>query len=384
MRAWAPLYLLAATAPLAACSFEHGRLATDGGTDSDASDGRSCTSFSTQVDTCKLAPTDMDLVLSGTSTYDTMTGVLMSGSMIVPVTHMQMMGGAGPIDVVRVRDFHVTANAKLRATGPVPLAILAWGTVTLDAGASIDVGAGGAGGRMTCPSGPIMGMPRNGGAGGGGGGGFGAAGGDGGNGDADGTQQAPGGPGGQALGVVPAGPLGGCPGAAGGNGSDDGGPGGVGGGAIYIASAMRIDLASSASITAGGGGGEGGRQTGVQYGDAGGGGGGSGGMIMLESPIVRSMGTLAANGGGGGEGSGNGNAGNAGANGIATTTAAPGGNGGSPSGVNGGAGGAQAAPAGVTVTAVDNGGGGGGGGGVGFIVMLSADKVVMIASPNPS
>ncbi len=383
MRAWLLLSLLAA-----ACSFDHGTVpddATGDGSGSDIDVPAGCVSFSSQFDTCGLAKGELDLTLTGETTYNTDTGALIAqGAVMVDVMRMQLAGKAGPVEVVVVRDFRMMANASLRATGALPLAILAFGSITIEAGAAIDVSAGGAGARTTCPDGAMDGGPQDGGGGGGGGGAFAASGGNGGNGDSDGDTAAPGGPGGTAATSTPLGPLGGCPGARGGKGEDNGGAGGAAGGAIYLAAATRIELAAGATINAGGAGGQGGGISSFSFGDAGGGGGGSGGMIMIESAIVRSAGALAANGGGGGEASGDNDGGNPGAPGSTTTDPATGGAGNSPTGTDGGAGGAQAAPSGTSVTAVDKGGGGGGGGSVGFIIVKSADAMVTLASPDPS
>lgn len=381
MRAQSWLFL---AATCAACSFEHGKSLDTGVDAMPEPDGPpACVSFSSQFDTCMLEPSTDDLTLTGQNTYDTTMGKLTAGSTPVAITRMQMTGKAGPVEVLLVHNFGMMANAKLRATGDVPLAILAFGTITIDAGALIDVSAGGAGAHMSCSGGAIAGMPNNGGGSGGGGGAFAAAGGAGGKGDSDGAMT-PGGVGGTATASTPLGPLGGCPGARGGDGDDDGGAGGLAGGAIYLVAAERIELAPGAGINAGGGGGAGGQQSGLDDGDAGGGGGGSGGMILIESPIVRVAGTLAANGGGGGEASGNGDSGDAGDTGGLATSAAAGGSGGSPTGTDGGGGGAQASPGGAPVTVIDKGGGGGGGGSVGYIMIQSADAMIAIASPNPS
>jgi hypothetical protein len=378
MRAWLLL-------TLAACSFQHGTVPdveVDAMPDLDAPP--TCVSFSSQFDTCGLAPNDMDLTLTGKNTYNTSTGTLLAGTTTVTVMRMQLAGKAGPVEVVLVRDFHMTANSALRATGSMPLAVLAFGSITIDGGAAIDVSAGGAGARTTCPGGAINGMARTDGAGGGGGGGFAAVGGDGGNGDMDGATPAPGGPGGAALTSAPLGPIGGCPGAKGGDGEDGGGAGGTAGGAIYLVAANRIDIAPGASVHAGGGGGAGGAISTFSSGDGGGGGGGSGGMILIESAIVRSAGSLAANGGAGGEASGNGDSGNGGAPGGVTAAAAMGGGGNSATGTDGGNGGALASPPGASVMGIQAGGGGGGGGSVGFIFVQSDDAMVMFSSPNPS
>lgn len=383
MRAWLLSMLLCA------CSFEHGRLlaGSDATMEGDAATPDApppCASFSSQFDTCALEPSGQDLVLTGQNTYDTATGTLTAGSTTLAVARVQLLGKEGPLEVVVVRDFRMSPNARLRAIGPLPLAILAFGAIRLDSSAQLDVAAGGAGARSSCAGGAIPGMPQNGGAGGGGGGGFAAAGGNGGNGDADAQTQAPGGPGGAPATAKPLGPLGGCPGARGGNGADGGGAGGAGGGALYLVSATGVEVAAGASINAGGGGGKGGGISAFSYGDAGGGGGGSGGMILIEAPVVRSAGALAANGGGGGEASGNGSGGNDGAPGGVTTMPAAGGQGNSASGTDGGSGGAQASPAGASVTNVQNGGGGGGGGSVGYIIVVSPDAMLAMASPDPS
>jgi len=316
-----------------ACSFEPGK---PGAQDIDAglpdSETSGCNSFSTQLDTCALMQSSMSLTLTGDHTYDTTMGKLFSGTTPIAITRMQLAGKAGPLEVLIVDDFRLTANARLRAVGNLPLAIVAFGSIAIDGSALIDVADGGAGARTTCSGGAISGMPDNGGAGGGGGGGFAALGGSGGNGNGDGSSPTPGGPGGAAAAAIPLGPLGGCPGASGGNGDDDGGPGGKAGGAIYLVAATRIELAPGSGINAGGGGGGGGRVSFASNGDAGGGGGGSGGMIMIESPIVRVVGTLAANGGGGGEASGGGSSGNGGHIGALGTSSADGGDGNSSSG----------------------------------------------------
>jgi hypothetical protein len=370
-------------ASLSGCSFEHGVAPDRPDASVEIDSGMSCTSFSSQLDTCALSPATDNVTLTGQNTYDTTTGTLMAGTTPVPITRMQVMGKAGPIELLLVNDFHMTANSGLRAVGDLPLAILAFNMIAIDGSAILDLSAGGAGARSTCTGGAIDGMPDDGGGGGGGGGGFAAAGGNGGNGDQDGPPPTPGGPGGTAEAVTPQGPLGGCPGARGGNGDDNGGSGGAAGGAIYLVAAARIDLAPGAGINAGGGGGRGGAKTGINNGDAGGGGGGSGGMIMIESPIVRSAGALAANGGGGGEASGGGGSGNPGEPGALALGAAHGGNGSSTSGTDGGDGGAQASALGASVTVLDEGGGGGGGGGVGYIFIKSGDAVISLVSPTP-
>lgn len=339
-----------------------------------------CVSFSSQLETCgrSAAPS---LTIGGLNTFDTNTGVMTNNGINVAVSSELVVASTNQVELRVVFTDGVTfePNAQLRAVGTRPLAIVAYGKVTLAAGAVLDVGAGGAGAFTMCAGGPVRGENDNGGGGGGGGGSFAALGGKGGDGNSDGNGSTGGAPG--AVVSLPPGPRGGCPGAAGGNGDQDGGEGGPGGGAIYIASAVEIELLATAAITAGGGGGGGGRQTGGSNGDAGGGGGGSGGMILLESRRVRSGGVLAANGGGGGEGSGNGDAGNPGARGPTSTLRAGGGNGGSPTGTDGGRGGALAVLTGDAPGTAQAGGAGGGGGGVGYVVVTSPDRVVATASP---
>ena len=267
---------------VAACSFTHGSagIAMDGSAGvRDGAPDAAC-AFSTQLDTCGLSGTD-DLTLTGANTYDTDSGTLMMGGTPLAVTHVQLAALEGPVDAIVVHDFHMTPASSLRATGSLPLAIVAFGAATLDGSAVIDLTAGGGGARTSCTNGAMAGENNSGGAGGGGGGGFGAAGGDGGPGNQDGTHSA-GGSAGQAAATTPRGPLGGCPGAPGGKGDENGGAGGLAGGAIYIVAKQQITLASGAIINAGGQGGGGGHQSGLDNGDAGGGGGGGVGRIRIS------------------------------------------------------------------------------------------------------
>ena len=374
---WVPAVVL-----FAGCSFTHGEASETGTFDSPPPvDAPGC-NFSSQFDTCSLTASG-DLTLSGSNSYDTNTGTLTENGTAMSVMHVVLAGQEGNVDALVVHDFHMTSGAQLRATGMLPLAIVATGSATLDAAALIDLTAGGAGTRPSCPGGAMPGQDHGGGAGGGGGGGFGAAGGNGGDGDTD-NGGSMGGPGGAAAATMPKGPLGGCPGARGGTGDDPGGDGGFGGGAIYIVAQVQITLAPGAGINAGGGGGRGGRVSFASNGDGGGGGGGSGGMILLESAHVDNGGFLAANGGGGGEGSGNGDSGYAGFTGQLSTMAAMGGGDNSPTGSNGANGGAKASPAGDPGPPPEAGGGGGGGGGVGYILLRSKMLTAGATSPTTS
>jgi hypothetical protein len=373
---------VALLALVAACSFKTHEVASSdamGDAAAPGIDAPSC-DFSSQTDTCALGNPNNDLTLSGSNTYDTDTGLLNG----VAAPHMRITGREGPFDAIIVRNFHMTLGATLRATGSLPLGVIAIGSINLDATTLIDVGVGGAGARTTCDNGAVAGADDSGGAAGGGGGGFGATGGHGGSGDSDGTVSA-GGAGGSAASPAPMGPLGGCPGAHGGMGDVAGGAGGTAGGALYLAAKLQIVMASSAGIQAGaGGGGPGLVGSGTfDNGDTGGGGGGAGGMIFLESPSVHALGVLAANGGGGGEASGNGEAGNPGEDAILGTAAAGGGHGGSSTGTDGGNGGAGTGAA-QSVTTINSGGGGGGGGAVGIIYIRAADKQVGTVSPPAS
>jgi len=336
-----------------------------------------CTSFASQVDTCKLA-FGGDLTLAGSViTYDTGTHELQVDGTVMSVSHMTLTTKAGDVDAIFAHNVRLTMGAGLRATGTLGFAIVAGGSLTLEDGASIDVGNGGAGARAVCSSTPAPGGNEPGGGGGGGGAGFGAGGGNGGAGNSDGAL-APGGMNSGSVGM-PAGPRGGCPGAHGGAGDSAGGLGGLGGGALYIAAADRIEfLGNSGALTAGGGGGQGGSNSG----DAGGGGGGSGGMIYLEAPhVLGPHGRVAANGGGGGEGSDDKQPGRDGAAGTTTASRASGGTGGPPEGVDGGRGGSLEDSTGETPAARLKAGGGGGGGGVGYIHITSADVQLESISP---
>src|SRR5690349_6437084 len=144
-------WLLHVLAALPACSFAPGSpgLAIDGAVSTDG-DAPACTSFSSQLDTCGVATSSDTLTLSGEYTYDTTQGTLKSAGGNVTITRMQVTGKAGPIEVWLVGDLHATSGARLRAIGNVPLAIVAFNAITIDANATLDVSAGGAGARVTC------------------------------------------------------------------------------------------------------------------------------------------------------------------------------------------------------------------------------------------
>jgi hypothetical protein len=136
------------------------------------------------------------------------------------------------------------------------------------------------------------------------------------------------------------------------------GTGGAGGGAVQISSAVSIAIEEGGAINMSGNGGKGNA----------GGGGGAGGAILLEAPVVRIAGTLAANGGGGGSGGlgGDGMSGRPGSE--------PAAGGVSDDGATGGDGAYGGAFDGAVGGAFDGGiSGGGGGGGAGVIRINTAD-----------
>ncbi len=267
-------------------------------------------------------------------------------------------------------------DANVRATGARPLVLLASESITIAAGATVDVGSHrvrasgtpetGAGADSTaCDLGTGVTQVS---LGGGAGGSFAGSGGAGGSSNASGA--AGGTPGGVAGAITVL--RGGC---AGQDGAEEvsSGPGGHGGGAVFLIAGTKIDV--SGSINAGGEGG-GGRFV------AGGGGGGSGGLIGFDAPMVTVTGLLVANGGGGGEGAdGSGQASARDGDDATAITAAMGGAGGVPAGGHGGNGSAGGAggrgePGGIGIA------GGAGGGGAGFILVpVTANLTLAQISP---
>jgi hypothetical protein len=376
---------------LSACSFEHGQIMGDGSVvDLDASDARidgpaGCTSFSTQIDTCSQLMPGSALQLDGSNTFDTDDFSLTTPNGNVDLPHTIVTTPDGDLVVVFVTTFDLLSGATLRVVGNSndrPLGIVATGAVTISG--LIDLSDNGAGARDDSACGAALvgdaGQTDAGGGSGGGGGAFAGSGGGGGNGDkdmnADGGQST-GAAGGIALLARPMHVLGGCDGGHGGDSGGSGGNAGDGGGAIFIASAAAITIATSGGINAGGGGGRGGTGNG-----GGGGGGGSGGMILLESNSVTINGKLGANGGGGGEGA-DGNDGADGTIGLLSTSRASGGSGNAGEGGDGAAGGANTNADGQSATQLKNGGGGGGGGGVGFIAIGSTTPITTGAIISP-
>ena len=215
------------------------------------------------------------------------------------------------------------------------------------------------------------------GSGGGAGGSFGGNGGTGGGGDLGATSGA--------LAAVADGvPMflrAGCAGSRGGGLSM--GPSGLAGGAVYLVAGAQIRITDSGKIDASGSGGAGGVAS-----KGGGSGGGSGGMIALWAPTIDFTGTLVANGGGGGGGADNGAGGVDGSDMIAWDAPSPGGLGGGsvPCGIGpgcGGDGGWRSANAQNGGQDKSGAGGGGGGGSVGWIRVLSRQRLGGMTSPDP-
>jgi hypothetical protein len=336
----------------------------------------SCTTFSSQLDTCGLP--SGDLMLTQTTTFNTDTRQL-SPAPAGSYDTRQFNTQGDRVAAIVAGNVVLADGVQLRAIGSLPFAIVASGRVTLGPGAAIDVSDGGAGALVGCSDPAMAGVTNTDGGGGGGGGGYGGAGGNGGTG---GDGAAMGGEGSTSSGM-PRGPQGGCPGARGGAGSQlaMGGTGGHGGGALYIVAKDAIELDEGAVLNAAGGGGGGGPAgDNLEAHGGGGGGGGTGGMIFVEAPrVLGPAATIAANGGGGGEGGDDDSAGRPGDAGKTANGAAEGGKGGSDGG-DGGKGGAAGNAEGEDVGANDF-GGGGGGGGVGYIRIRTGAVNVKTISP---
>lgn len=279
------------------------------------------------------------------------------------------------ICVLEYSEITIAAGARVRLAGRYPIVLVATTSITidgiLDASASLDVVAGGAGPGVGtgCMNTGGYGNDSPKGASGGAGGSF------------QGTGAA-GGTSGSQLGGVPVAPMtfteirSGCFGGSGGNESaSSGGRGGPPGGAVYLIAGDSITLGASSMIDASGGGGDPGYSK-----LAGAGGGGSGGLIALSAPriIAQSGARLFAVGGAGGGGAGDSTttAPTKGGDGYGVgTTGAAGGIGGEGIGGDGGHGSYSATldgavgHDGVFAGATTYGGGGGGGGASGWIEM---------------
>jgi hypothetical protein len=329
----------------------------------------------------------LTLDMPGTYTYDTGFGTLQDpmGNAIAHVRE-ELMQSNPVVRLISVESFTLGPDSTLRATGPIPLLIASWSTITvdgtIDVSTNLQYGPGAGSNTGTCNA-ATAGTDAAEGGGGGGGGGFGDDGGDGGDGgNGDGAKGAKGG----RLASPPANVRGGCPGAKGGKGDrgDGGGEGGKGGGALQLTARQSITV--NGKLHAGGQGGRPGN------GDIGGndqsrrsagGGGGSGGMLGLEAPMIEISSTaiLAANGGGGGGGCEN-NLATGGEDGKLDDTGAKFGDR-EGYGGNGGNGGFVSVPPGQPGESASR-GGGGGGGGVGFIIMSTTPAITGTPKISPA
>jgi hypothetical protein len=292
--------------------------------------------------------------------------------------------GGPELAVLHIKALTIAPDSTVRVVGGRPLIVIAAEDITVDG--ILDAGARraepGAGGSPPA-EGPGAGgtgeheSVRDGGGGGGGSGDLGAEGG-------DATifnplaADADGGSGGVTHLDAEVSVLAGGSGGGLGNGciTDPG----AGGGAIQLTSATRVAI--NGALSAGGGGGGGGlgeaASAGLECdGFGSGSGGGAGGAIVIQSPVLRLLGDVSANGGGGGGGGAVEDSGADGTDGAAGSEAAGGGAGGGEIGAAGGAGGVrtstQAAPVAPTVGGGDGSGegnGGGGGGAAGVVVVV--------------
>ncbi len=331
------------------------------------------------------------LVVSSEATLDTAGGTIrfLESDLTPERFRIQaQLAGAPALAVLAFSSVRIEAGARLRVTGPNALVLLACGELRVDgvldgsgsAGQMLSDGTsvpgsggpgGGRGGWREAPDGAGPGGGLRGGDAacdvlcdsGGGGGGFGGPGGAGGAACDPGACGRAGGAGGCIAGTKELSPLwGGSGGGAGGDPS--GGPGGGGGGALQLCSNQSIVIGPAGRVVASGGGGAGGHDG---QDSSAGGGGGSGGAILLEAPEVEIKGRITANGGGGGAGFGD-NQGYtdrvapSGADGTMDSSRAAGAPG-EGLGGGGGRGGAANEPEGGDGQRNQNGGGGGGGAG---------------------
>ncbi|HEY1547967.1 MAG TPA: hypothetical protein VGG28_09105 [Kofleriaceae bacterium] len=302
---------------------------------------------------------DTTHVGGGTATLDGATAVTVDGQSATALT------GLGSIDLAFIvaTSFTLGSGATIAASGSNPLVILASGPIEIDGVLSISAPVIGV---SPCMIGPA-GFPDPGKGGGGGTGGAYQGGGAGGGASANGELTA------SSAGVTsvyfP------YPGCTGGPGAGGGTTQAMPGGGIYLVSLASITIASTGGIDAGGSGGP------VEVTAlAGGAGGASGGTIMLETPTINNLGTIAANGGGGAGGEPENLSATPGQNGRLSASAASGGTGMAGMG-DGGDGAADVGPV-IGGSAVgSNVGAGGGGGGVGYILVHSGSPITGTTSP---
>ncbi len=375
------------------CNFNSGGLeiATDAPTDSIDASNTDASGVDSMTGPCLDLPTPLPFIsgclplatanldISAQTSFDTDSGVfsptMSASTAILPATNPSQ---DLDIRVIVVPNLTIQTGAMLRATGDLPLLIVATEEVViegaLEASANFSEAGPGYNPAYCGKSDPSNSTVDGGGAdgsgtdqpsGGGGGGGFLTVGGNG----ADNLAGAGLSLGGEAVASADITSLrGGCPGGNGGtHSSGTGGTGGGAGGAIYIHAQDSISISSVGYISTVGGGGLGGQ-------NSGGGGGGSGGLIVLTAgKNIVSIGGISATGAGGGSGSGTGVGGVPGENGqLFNNIAQGGGSSGQPS--SGGMGALSEsvlAQDGQTGTAGSE-GGGGAGGGAGFILYKAA------------
>ena len=340
----------------------------------------------------EMVPSNVDPALLSEGTMDIVLTSAMLNTSMCPRVLTQLGGGEACLFVGR--NVSVPAGTTVRVTGPLPVIILASGTVTiagvLDLSAEgVTPGAGGYRGGPVTGDASLRGPQRgtNGAFSGtfldsGGGGGAHC-----GNGGAGGNANAVvGGAGGMGM-MTTLQPL--TAGSGGGFGqggnhtrADDLTPGGAGGGAIQISSAVSITV--TGRIDVGGGAGQGGRNN-SNWGA--GGGGGAGGGILLEAPVLtlEDSAELLATGGGGGAGR-DGTSAPPGEDGRTLDDQAAGGNGSGRYGADGGDSGGGAISNGEPGDANTggDGNGGGGGGGVGCIVLRALAPARPSSGVSPS
>lgn len=284
----------------------------------------------------------------GTTVFDSTT-LAFSNACGVPLPTGQVVDQSGGQSLVALvfQELHIEAGSALQLTGDKPVAIVAFGDITVAGQILADANGRtpGSGGNQSCgtSAGRNGGGSSSSGAGGGGGAGFGTNGARGGDGGASATP----GNGGSSRGFAVQSPL--VAGCSGGTGGGCFSNSGAGAGAVQVSSATQLLV--TGSISALGGSGSLGCGT-----EGGGGGGGSGGGILLEARDLILSGTLLANGGNGGNGRGGGSGGSGGT--------------GSRGPRVGGDGGAN--------------GGGGGGGAVGRIRLSGSESCTLSGVVSPS
>jgi hypothetical protein len=357
-----------------------------GGTSSRCADISPSNGLSTVLDALNGSSPVLTLA-SGTHTIDTDAKTI-DGTAVTATVKSQ---GTGNPELLAIGYASITiaAGAQVQVTGARALALVSAGDITINGTLSVaatGIDASGNGGFVpgpgALPAAPAGGCRMNSGVGSGGGGGGGSngfAGGPGGDGSIEGISC---GGGGAAASTPAAGLVHLIGGASGGQAGCGGstctpacGAGGGGGGALQLVTRGTLHLGATAVLDAVGGGGQKGQFTrfnSVNY-SIGGGGGGAGGSLLLEArdhAIVTGA-KLGATGGGGGAGFFNSVETELdGQSGRFSATDAVGGTGTRPGGKGGSQGaGSTGQPTSCTGTDV---GGGGGGGGSGKIIIKSS------------